>query len=91
MQMYSGRPGARHPPYHDRVTARRTLGAGPQAPRSIRAVRTDLLDDLPGVRLPDVEELRTRGVLGAQRAAPPAPRRTLGAGARADEAPGPAD
>ncbi|MFF5406828.1 hypothetical protein ACFY8K_28335 [Streptomyces misionensis] len=72
------------------MTVRRTLGAGPQAPHSIRAAQADLLDALPGVRLPDVEELRTRGVLGAQPAAPPAPRRTLGAGVRADEAPNPA-
>lgn len=79
------------PPYHDRVTARRTLGAGLQAPHSIRAAQADLLDALPGVRLPDVEEMRTRGVLGAHAAAPQAPRRTLGSGARADEVPSPAD
>ncbi|QNT98047.1 hypothetical protein HEP81_07817 [Streptomyces griseofuscus] len=34
------------PPYLDRVTARRTLGAGPQAPHSIRAAQGDLLDAL---------------------------------------------
>ncbi|MGW3269666.1 hypothetical protein [Streptomyces sp. NPDC001056] len=73
------------------MTARRTLGAGPQAPHSIRAAQADLLDALPRVRLPDVEEMRTRGVLGAHAAAPPAPRRTLGSGARADEVPSPAD
>ncbi|MGW7824466.1 hypothetical protein ACWGLF_41790 [Streptomyces puniciscabiei] len=67
------------------MTARRTLGAGPQAPRSIRASQADLLDALPEVRLPDLDELRARGVLGAHPAATPAPRRTLGVGGRAGE------
>ncbi|MFI5685577.1 hypothetical protein [Streptomyces sp. NPDC051636] len=72
------------------MTARRTLGTGPEAPHNIRAAQADLLDSLPGVRLPDLDELRARGVLGALPAAVPAPRRTLGAGGRADEAPHPA-
>ncbi|MFI6727481.1 hypothetical protein [Streptomyces atratus] len=49
------------------MTARRTLGTGPEAPsQSIRAAQADLLDALPGIRLPDLGELRARGVLGAQ-------------------------
>jgi hypothetical protein len=45
------------------VTARRTLGTGPEAPaQNIRAAQADLLDALPGVRLPDLGELRARGV-----------------------------
>ncbi|MFJ8028850.1 hypothetical protein [Streptomyces sp. NPDC096311] len=67
------------------MTARRTLGPGPEAAHSIRAAQADLLDSLPGVRLPDLEELWVRGVLGAHPAAIPPPRRTLGAGGRADE------
>lgn len=48
------------------VTARRILGTGLEAPaQSIRAAQADLLDALPGVRLPDLGELRARGVLGA--------------------------
>ncbi|MBB5932938.1 hypothetical protein [Streptomyces echinatus] len=62
------------------MTARRTLGAGPQAAHSIRAAQADLLDALPGIRLPDLNELRDRGVLGAHPAPTPAPRRTLLAG-----------
>ncbi|WP_143064692.1 hypothetical protein [Streptomyces colonosanans] len=67
------------------MTDRRTLGTGPQAPaHSIRAAQADLLDALPGVRLPDVDELRGRGVLGPRPATSPSPRRILGAGGRAD-------
>ncbi|MFE2972940.1 hypothetical protein ACFXKC_57460 [Streptomyces sp. NPDC059340] len=63
------------------MTTRRTLGTGPEAPaQNIRAAQADLLDTLPGVRLPDLGELRTRGVLGAHPTAPPSPRRPLGAG-----------
>ncbi|MGW4824525.1 hypothetical protein ACWEP4_37770 [Streptomyces sp. NPDC004227] len=70
------------------MTVRRSLGTGPEAPaHSIRAAQADLLDELPGVHLPDVAELRARGVLGAPTATPPTPRRTLGAGGRADEEP----
>ncbi|WP_326770813.1 hypothetical protein OG978_44835 (plasmid) [Streptomyces sp. NBC_01591] len=48
------------------VTARRNLGTGPEAPsQGIRAAQADLLDALPGIRLPDLGELRARGVLGA--------------------------
>ncbi|HLL37166.1 MAG TPA: hypothetical protein VK545_25490 [Streptomyces sp.] len=67
------------------MTARRTLGTGPQAAHSIRAAQADLLDALPGVHLPDLDELRARGVLGAHPATTPAPRRTLGAGGRAED------
>lgn len=67
------------------VTSRRTLGPGPEAPAHIRAAQADLLDALPGIRLPDLDELRDRGVLGARRTAMPGARRTLGAGGRADE------
>lgn len=67
------------------MTARRTLGTGPQAAHSIRAAQADLLDTLPGVHLPDLDELRARGVLGAHPATTPAPRRTLGAGGRAED------
>ncbi|MFB7327088.1 MULTISPECIES: hypothetical protein [unclassified Streptomyces] len=70
------------------MTARRALGTGPQAPaHSIRAAQADLLDALPGVRLPDVDELRDRGVLGPRPATSPSPRRTLGGGGRADDNP----
>ncbi|WEP01035.1 hypothetical protein A6P39_045125 (plasmid) [Streptomyces sp. FXJ1.172] len=69
------------------MTARRTLGADPQALHSIRAAQADLLDALPGVHLPDLDELRTRGVLGTRPATTPAPRRMLGAGGRTDDEP----
>ncbi|WP_159675378.1 hypothetical protein [Streptomyces mexicanus] len=70
------------------MTVRRTLGTGPEAPaHSIRATQADLLDELPGVRLPNLDELRARGVLGAHPATPVSPRRTLGAGGRAEEEP----
>ncbi|MET9016930.1 hypothetical protein ABZX74_39640 [Streptomyces olivaceoviridis] len=62
------------------MIVRRTLGTGPQASASIRAVEADLLDSLPGVRLPDLDELRARGVLGARPVTAPARRRSLGAG-----------
>ncbi|MFF3787980.1 hypothetical protein [Streptomyces sp. NPDC001933] len=49
------------------MTACRALGAGPQAPApSIRAAQADLLDALPGERLPDLDDLRARGVLGTR-------------------------
>jgi hypothetical protein len=74
------------------VTTRRTLGTGPWAPeRNIRAAQADLLDALPGIRLPDLGVLRTRGVLKAHPTAPPSPRRTLGAGRTDDAAPSPSD
>jgi len=69
------------------VTTRRTLGTGPQDANSIRASEADLLDELPGVRLPDVEELRARGVLGAPLVTSPSPRRALGDGGRSVEEP----
>jgi hypothetical protein len=68
-----------------RVTARRALGAGPQAAHGIRAAQADLLDSLPGFRLPDLAELRARGVLRAHPVTHPAPRRSLGTGGRADD------
>ncbi|MFD7004350.1 hypothetical protein ACFWA5_51215 [Streptomyces mirabilis] len=74
------------------MTTRRTLGAGPEAPaQNIRAAQADLLDALPGIHLPDLGELRARGVLGAHPAAPPSPRRTLGAGRTDDTVPDPSD
>ncbi|MER5347078.1 hypothetical protein ABT030_43720 [Streptomyces mirabilis] len=74
------------------MTTRRTLGAGPEAPaQHIRAAQADLLDALPGVHLPDLGELRARGVLGAHPAALPSPRRALGAGRTNDAVPDPSD
>ncbi|MFF4731083.1 hypothetical protein ACFY3M_38335 [Streptomyces mirabilis] len=74
------------------MTTRRTLGAGPEAPaHNIRAAQADLLDALPGVHLPDLGELRARGVLGAHPAALPSPRRSLGAGHTNDAVPDPSD
>ncbi|MFJ1560747.1 hypothetical protein [Streptomyces mirabilis] len=70
------------------MTTRRTLGTGPEAPaQNIRAAQADLLDTLPGIHLPDLGELRTRGVLKAHPTALPSPRRTLGAGRTNDAAP----
>ncbi|MEU8623161.1 hypothetical protein [Streptomyces sp. NPDC048623] len=62
------------------MTARRTLGPGPQT-APIHAAQADLIADLPGVRLPDLDELRGRGVLGGYRPPVQPVRRTLGAGA----------
>ena len=67
------------------VTARRALGAGPQDAHGIRASQADLIDALPGIRLPDLEELRARGVLGSRPEPTHAQRRVLGVGGRADE------
>ncbi|GGP32398.1 hypothetical protein GCM10018980_68510 [Streptomyces capoamus] len=70
------------------VTSRRTLGTGPAAPApGIRASQADLLDALPGFHLPDLGDLRARGVLGAHSAASPSPRRALGAGCTDDAVP----
>ncbi|MEU2675198.1 hypothetical protein ABZ622_41770 [Streptomyces sp. NPDC007164] len=41
-------------------------------------------DVFPGVRIPDLDKLRARGVLGASTATPPAARRALGTGGHAD-------
>ena len=68
------------------MTVRRVLNAGPQSPTSrIRANQADLLDALPGVRLPDLHELRDRGVLGRRTTATPTTRRSLGNGGLADQ------
>jgi hypothetical protein len=72
------------------VTVRRTLGSGPRdSAQSVRASQADLSEGLPGVRIPDLDELRSRGVLGIRPATSSAPRRPLGAGGRADEEPSP--
>ncbi|MEU8765032.1 hypothetical protein [Streptomyces sp. NPDC048659] len=72
------------------MTERRVLGAGPQAPAApIRAAQADLLHSLPGVRLPDLDELRDRGVLGSASAQVPPARRSLGnGGCPVEEPPG---
>ncbi|WP_405477762.1 hypothetical protein [Streptomyces canus] len=63
------------------VTTRRTLGTGPEASaQGIRATQADLLAVLPGVRLPDLSELRARGVVASHLPAQPKNRRSLGAG-----------
>ncbi|MEV6702208.1 hypothetical protein AB0M68_34545 [Streptomyces sp. NPDC051453] len=72
------------------MTARRVLGSGPQAARTMRTIRAwqaDLIDALPGIRLPDVAELRARGVVGGPAETGPASRRILGAGGRVDKEP----
>lgn len=66
------------------VTVRRALGAGPEAPAHISAAQADLLDALPGVRLPDLDDMRERGVLGTRSAVPSSTRRTLKAGGHED-------
>ncbi|MFJ7069717.1 hypothetical protein [Streptomyces sp. NPDC101115] len=71
------------------MTARRALGTGPQVPDRIHAAQADLLDELPGIRLPDLDELRGRGVLGPRRPASEGARRPLGAGGRAAGEEGP--
>ncbi|MET8537571.1 hypothetical protein ABZV67_38815 [Streptomyces sp. NPDC005065] len=68
------------------MTSRRTLGTG-ASPQGISAPRADLLDVLPGVRLPDLHELRARGVLGTRPQTPANPRRALGGGRAVDTAP----
>ncbi|MFF8036251.1 hypothetical protein [Streptomyces sp. NPDC016626] len=68
------------------MTARRTLGSGLDSSAPIGAAQADLLDDLLGVRLPDLAELRARGVLGIPSARPSAARRVLGAGNSPDSA-----
>ncbi|MFF7603485.1 hypothetical protein [Streptomyces mirabilis] len=63
------------------MTNRRTLGTGPEASlQGIREAQADLLDELPGVHLPDLSELRAHGVLGAHLTTTPSPRRVLGTG-----------
>lgn len=47
------------------VTARRPLGTGPDDLTHIRATEADLLHSLPGIRLPNLDDLRARGVLDA--------------------------
>lgn len=69
------------------VTTRRALGGGPEAsgPSSIRAAEADILDSLPGIRLPDLQELRARGVVGSHLAGTASTRRVLGSGAADEE------
>jgi hypothetical protein len=50
-----------------------------------RIAAEPLLDALPGVRLPDLAQLRERGVLGTNPATTPGSRRTLGAGGRTSD------
>ncbi|MDX2802725.1 hypothetical protein [Streptomyces scabiei] len=69
------------------MTARRTLGTGPQGATSIRAAQADMLPGLPNVPMPDLEEMRARGVLGRPPAVPAARRRALGDGARDQNSP----
>ncbi|MFF9527642.1 hypothetical protein ACF1DV_37610 [Streptomyces achromogenes] len=65
---------------------RRPLGTGPQDLTRVSATEADLHTALPGIRLPDVTDLRARGVLDAhphpaedddQDDAHPGPRRHL--------------
>lgn len=63
------------------------LAPAPQAAHTIRAAQADLMDALPGVHLPDVADLRARGVLGSTTTPTSAPRRALGIGGRAGEEP----
>ncbi|WP_437065295.1 hypothetical protein [Streptomyces sp. enrichment culture] len=51
------------------MTDRRALGPGPDPTTLRRAAQADLAD-LPAVPLPDLDELRRRGVLSAR---PPGP------------------
>ncbi|WP_234428194.1 hypothetical protein, partial [Streptomyces badius] len=69
------------------MTTRRALGAGPEAsgPSSIRAAEADILDALPGMRLPDLHDLRARGVVGSHLPATASTRRALGSGAADEE------
>ncbi|MFE5515864.1 hypothetical protein ACFQ9J_35615 [Streptomyces sp. NPDC056529] len=62
------------------MTSRRALGKGPQ----IQGHEADLLAALPNVRLPDLGELRARGVLGTQPVSKPAERRALGTGGQTE-------
>jgi hypothetical protein len=64
------------------TAARRSLGTGPvpfDPARRVRAAEADL-SGLPAVHLPDVAELRARGVLGAQKPPHETGRRSLGPG-----------
>jgi hypothetical protein len=46
-------------------TTRRPLGTGPDDLTHVRATEADLHTTLPGIRLPDLVDLRARGVLDA--------------------------
>ncbi|MCF3960447.1 hypothetical protein [Streptomyces fuscigenes] len=72
------------------MIARRALGSGPaNSPHGVRAPEADLRNTLPGVRLPDLNELRARGVLATPPALPaPGPRRALGTGGHQPSRPG---
>ncbi|MET9954436.1 hypothetical protein ABZ135_23235 [Streptomyces sp. NPDC006339] len=61
------------------MTTRRTLGLGPGPQTApIQAAQADLLAGLPGLDLPDVAELRARGVLDPHPAPARREPRTLG-------------
>ncbi|MER7310003.1 hypothetical protein [Streptomyces griseoluteus] len=62
------------------MTNRRALGAGPQN-AGVRAAQADLMPSMPTVLMPDLADMRARGVLGTQLPAQPPRRRTLGTGA----------
>ncbi|MEV7060657.1 STAS domain-containing protein [Streptomyces microflavus] len=59
---------------------------GPNRQCSIRAAEADISDVLPGIRLPDLLELRARGVVGSRLPGTAGTCRVLGAGV-VDEAP----
>ncbi|MEV0749873.1 hypothetical protein AB0I75_32500 [Streptomyces sp. NPDC050273] len=76
------------------MNIRRALGAGPEtSSRGINAAQADLSETLPGIRLPDLQQLRGRGVLRDDVQSPPTSRRALGPGRAAGkpEAPGSID
>ncbi|WP_143626308.1 hypothetical protein [Streptomyces viridosporus] len=60
----------RRRPREDHVTARRTLGSGPESSAPTGAAQADLLDDLPSIRLPDLAELRQGSTRSPCRLAP---------------------
>lgn len=62
------------------MNTRRTLGTGPQTAAGIRATQADLIPSMPAVPMPDLDDLRARGALGAQPAAAPSRPRVLGTG-----------
>ncbi|MFD8851565.1 hypothetical protein [Streptomyces sp. NPDC059604] len=65
------------------MTARRTLGPGPERSALVGAAEADLHDAIPGTRFPNLDDLRARGLFSPGPAASPNHRRALGAGGRA--------